>query len=69
MLPSGLADRRAHHQLENLVLAEAGLPGCGDVVIGHLGNLVDPNTEVHRASVLNLVTRLQSLEGVLSVSV
>src|SRR5579872_4270948 len=35
LLSSGLADRRADHQLENLVLAEARFPSCSDIVIGH----------------------------------
>src|SRR5580658_2103422 len=36
VLPIGLADGRAYHKLEDLVLVEAGLPSCGDVVVGHL---------------------------------
>ena len=45
VLPSGLADSGAHHDLEDLVLAEARCPRGGDVLVGDpigmLRNLVD----------------------------
>src|SRR6266508_3848530 len=49
VLPRGLADCRAHHDLEDLVLAEARCPCCGDVVVGDLvgvlGDLVDQRAQ------------------------
>src|SRR4029450_10406076 len=49
VLPRGLADRRAHHDLEDLVLAEARCPRRGDVLVGDLvgvlGDLVDQRAQ------------------------
>src|SRR5262249_55408489 len=49
MLPRGLADCSAHHHLEDLVVAEAGRPRSGDVLIGDLvgvlGDLVDQRVQ------------------------
>src|SRR5262245_54317835 len=49
VLPRGLADRGAHHDLEDLVLAEAGLPRRRDVFVGDpvsvLGYLIDQSTQ------------------------
>src|SRR5215470_13238236 len=49
VLPRGLADRGAHHDLEDLVLAEAGFPGRRDVFVGDLvsvpGHLVDQTAQ------------------------
>src|SRR5262249_33805907 len=39
VLPCGLANRGAHHDLEDLVLAEARCPRRGDVLVGDLGGL------------------------------
>jgi len=45
VLPGGLADRSAHHNLENLVLAEAGCLRGGEVLagdrVGMSGDLID----------------------------
>jgi hypothetical protein len=45
VLPRGLADRGTHHDLENLVLAEARCCHCSDVLVGDrvsaLGDFVD----------------------------
>src|ERR1051326_4421294 len=49
VLPRRLANRGAHHDLEDLVLAEAGFSRCRDVFVGDLvsvlGYLVDQSTQ------------------------
>jgi hypothetical protein len=45
VLASGLADRRANHELEDLVFGEAGDSNCRNIIVGDfvrlLGNLLD----------------------------
>src|SRR5262245_16028296 len=49
VLPRRLADRGAHHDLEDLVLGEAGFARRSDVLVGDLvsvlGNLVDQTAQ------------------------
>src|SRR5918996_6396136 len=49
VLPSGLANRGADHDLEELVLAYARCPRCGDVLVGDLvgipSYLIDERTQ------------------------